>query len=235
MTDAGKRKTFLDTVLGGLLTVSAKYRDQIYAWEVINEPIWLCRGFGPLSVPIWAAREPELTDGQMSDFLKDATGRIDAAHFPSTVGHRYFDDLHRYPTGRLPQFHDYNEHSFWAAIAPGYSSDPPQIRGGGLFSGETVPILGEFDSSHNRFGDPWAKDLGAADTTLTRLALLAGEGCQTAIIWADFDGAKEGRISTVTKAAEDAIVQASDVIKLLPDTRAYIAAYTHGTVPPPGE
>jgi hypothetical protein len=235
MTDPAKRTTFLDTVLGGLLAVSARYRDQVYAWEVINEPVWLCRGFGPNSVPEWSSRQPELTDQQMSDFLSDAVGRINDAGFQSTVGHRYFDDLSRYPTGTLRQFHDYNEHSFWSTIAPGYSNDPPRIRGGGLFTGSQKTILGEFDSSHNRFGDPWAKDLDNGDTTLTRLGLLAREGCELALIWPDLGGAKPGRVAESTLAAERKAIDASDVIKLLPDTRDGIAKFTGGTAPPPGE
>jgi hypothetical protein len=235
MTDPAKRKIFLDTVLGSLLAVSAGYRDQVYAWEVINEPIWLCRGFGPNSVSEWGPRQPELTDQQMSDFLSDAINRINNVGFQSTVGHRYFDDLSRYPTGLLRQFHDYNEHSFWNTIALGYSNDPPQIRGGGLFTGNPKPILGEFDSSHNRFGDPWAKDLRGSDTTLTRLGLLASQGCEMAFIWPDLGGAKRGRVPASALTAEQNAVDASDVIKLLPDTRDYIAKFTNGTTPPPGE
>jgi hypothetical protein len=49
ITDPLKRKVFLDTMLVGLLEVSAKYREQIYAWEVMNEPVWLCLELSPLS------------------------------------------------------------------------------------------------------------------------------------------------------------------------------------------
>src|SRR5206468_2474602 len=42
ITDPSKRKVFFDTMLVDLLDISAKYREQIYAWEVMNEPVWLC-------------------------------------------------------------------------------------------------------------------------------------------------------------------------------------------------
>jgi hypothetical protein len=233
--DPDKRKIFLDTVLGNLLAVSSQHREQIFAWEVINEPFWLCRGYGALTSSGWLARRPEVTDEQMHDFLDDATKRIEAAHFSSTVGHRYFDDLDRWPTGSMPQFHYYAERSSLDSRASGYSNDPGQIRGSGLFSREPKPIVGEFDSSANRFGDPWAKDLGPRDTTLTRLQLLQEQQCDTAVIWYDYSDAKPCRVAQETLDQELTAVKTSDVIKLLGDTRRYIASFTGGTPPPAGE
>lgn len=229
--DPAKRKTFLDTMLAELLAASAAYRDQIYAWEVVNEPVWLCLDIGALSVPEWSPRQPEVTWSQMTDFLNDATGRINSAGFQSTVGHRYFDDLARFPTGSMPQFHYYGEHHWYAVGA--YKSDPPKIGGGGLFGGRK-PFLGELDSSRNRFGDAWS-ELGRADSTEERLRLLAREGCDLALVWPDLAGAKSGRVPAATIKAEQALVDTNDVLKLLSATRSEIVAYTKGTLPPAGE
>jgi hypothetical protein len=239
LTDPAKRKVFLDTMLGGLLAVSAKYKDQIYAWEVINEPYWLCFAYGPLSSTVWSKREAEVTDQQMADFLTDALQRIAAAGFASTVGHRFFDDLQSFPAGTVPQFHYYAEHSFWATAGSyaglNTTSDPAQISGSGLFSADPKPIVGEFGSSANRFGDPWAKDLSTNDTTLTRLRLLQSQGCDLALIWGDLGGAQPGKASADALTAERGQIDQSDIIKLLPATRADIATFTGGVVPPAGE
>jgi hypothetical protein len=218
MRDPVKRKVFLDTMLAELLSASAAFKQQtgsapILAWEVINEPVWLCVGFGPLSNPKWLPRQAELTDSQMTDFLSDAIKRIEAAGFRSTVGHRYFSDLKKYPTGNMPQFHYYAEHPF-----PGYT-DPAQIQGQRLFSGDSKPFLGEFDSARNRFGNPWP-ELRIDPSTTARLKLLENEGCEIALIWSDLPD-------------NDVTVVKKDIIKLIDVTRMEIAAYTHGVLPPP--
>lgn len=227
--DKDKRKVFLDTMLAELLAASAPFKSQIYAWEVINEPCWLCSQYGPLSIQPWISRPPEVTDGQMSAFLEDAVGRINKAGFPSTVGHRYFSDLRRYPTGTVPQFHYYAEYRWYI------QSDPDGITGNNLFSGNPKPILGEFDSAANRFGDAWTKDLGGKDSTVERLKLLDKEGCDLAMLWPDFAGGKSGRVSASQLSAENALMMKNDVIKLLEVTRMSVAAITKGTLPPSGE
>src|SRR4029077_9925844 len=91
--DPRKRKVFFDSMLVGLLDVSAKYRDQIYAWEVMNEPVWLClAAFSPLSPSWWFDRVPEVSFAQMSDFLQEGIARINNYKFASTVGHRFRGD-----------------------------------------------------------------------------------------------------------------------------------------------
>ena len=186
ITDAPKRRVFLDTMLVGLLKVSAKYREQIYAWEVMNEPVWLCLGFSPLSP--WHGRKPEVTFDQMSAFLKGAIARIDSSKFESTVGHRFRADLDKFPTGSVPQFHYYAKPFLGTGISLGpYKMDPPRIIGQHLFQkGPKEAILGEFDSDLNRFGGPWTPDLGSKDSTLNRLNLLRLAGCKLALLWPDY-------------------------------------------------
>ena len=77
--DPVKRKLFLDTMLGTLLEVSKDYPQQIYAWEVANEPFWMSFEYGLNSVPSTKKRRPEVNVAQVQAFLKDATARIEAA------------------------------------------------------------------------------------------------------------------------------------------------------------
>ncbi len=231
--DPAKRKVFLDTMLAELLATSIPFKEQIFAWEVINEPVWLCQDIGPLSTPNWASRIPEISWSEMTDFLNDALKRIKDAGFESTVGHRFFDDLKRFPTGSIPQFHYYCEHR-WYAVGS-YKSDPENIKGANLFGGNSKPILGEFDSAENRFGESWKKDLGSTDSTAERLRLLEREGCDLALIWPDLGGAKEGRVSPTTLQPEIDAVNKNDVIKLLGTTRQEIVNHTGGTMPPVNE
>jgi hypothetical protein len=229
---------FLDTMLGELLAASVPFKDQICAWEVINEPVWVYQGAGPLSRPEWAPRIPEVKREVMNAFLEDALARIEAAGFRSTVGHRYYSDMKQMKAGNMPQFHYYNGYTTAGQRLPGMRGDPRQIRGQKLFEGAPKPFLGEFDSRSDRFGEPWDEDLPNSDSTLERLRLLEREGCELALIWPELGGAKEGRVASGTIAAERKEIDGSDTIKLLPETCRSIAAYTGGVAPParpPGE
>jgi hypothetical protein len=241
--DPAKRKVFLDTMLAELLAASTSHKDQIYAWEVINEPIWLCRPYGALALNPPFQHTPEVTDDQMTEFLNDAIKRIEDSGFRSTVGHRYFADLGKFPTGGVPQFHYYAEnplHAFQAYPLPapavlrrpaglrgGYSgyADPPQIRNQRLFSGNPKPILGEFDSARDIHGDPWPDPelRNNSHSTVARLSLLESEGCGLAMIFPDLSDKDPANKPFIDK----------DVIKLLNVTSAEIAAFTKGVLPPP--
>jgi hypothetical protein len=220
--DPTKQKTFLDTMLNELLQASVPFKDQIYAWEVINEPVWMYLDMGANSFPRnWAPHIPEVTFGELKTFLDDAVQRIDKAGFRSTVGHRYFSDMSALPKGTAPQFHYYADNSIfrWASRGGGYPSDPGKIAGGNLFSGTPKPFLGEFGSDHNSgLTRPWSSDFSSGDTTRARLDLLAKESCELALIWPDRDPIVTG-----------------DPIKLQQDTRKGIIAFTGGKLPPAGE
>ena len=228
--DPHKRKQFLDTVLAELLAACSEFKEQIFAWDVINEPVWLCRGFGPLSSPLWNPRVPEVSPPQMTDFLTDAIKRISKARMDSTVGHRYYADLARFPTGSIPQFHYYAENHWYkpqyndpAGIDGKKLFDPVKITGIPEFGDRRVkPILGEFDSDFNPHGEPWPDLHGKKDSTYERLALLSQEGCDLSLIWPDLSD----KLTIVVKG---------DVIKLREETRKMIRRYTKGTLPPPNE
>jgi hypothetical protein len=214
ITDKTKRGAFLDTVLKELLSASQDFPAQIYAWEVINEPFWLCHPFGALAGNPPITHPPEVSVADMKSFLTDALQRIEAANFASTVGHRYFTDLSIFPAGTAPQFHYYAKHPLY----PGYS-DPEQIKGQHLFSTNPIPFLGELDSDLNVNGNPWP-ELGSGDTTLARLRILESEKCPLAMIWPDLPD-------------NIPLVATKDIIKLADKTRTQVAAFTHGVLPPP--
>jgi hypothetical protein len=221
--DPAKRKIFLDTMLAELLQASQPFKDQIYAWEIVNEPVWMYLDFGANSFPRSSVPHiPEVTLGELKGFLDDAVQRINNAGFSSTVGHRYFSDATRLATGTAPQFHYYADNGYARALtsALGYPMDPSKIAGSNLFAGNPRPFLGELGSANNvGLARPWASDFAAAsDTTRARLDLLAKEGCDLALIWPDRDP-----------------IGNDDPIKLQQNTRKAIVDFTGGILPPANE
>lgn len=242
--DDAKRQMFLSTVLSPLVKVAAKYKEQIYAFEVINEPYWCYSPIGPLSnVPaeemkaaqkanpdsfVGFARRPEVTEDEMNRFIGEAIEVIDGAGLPSTVGHRFYQDLTtreslswesispprsiKYYLGTKPQFHYYTK------FLAGWG-DPAQIQGNGLFGPAKFPkpFLGEFDSALNVFGKPWPELPGDKDTTFNRINVIEREGCELAMLWPDQAELKGSK---------------PDRLKLALPTREAIVKYTGGVLPP---
>ena len=98
------RQNFIKYMVQGFIDLSTPYKDQILAIEVINEPIWNMRTFKPDRKPGHV-----ITEQAMSDFLIECCTKIEDANFDSTVGHRFYEDCKKYPTGTLAQFHYYPE------------------------------------------------------------------------------------------------------------------------------
>src|SRR5262249_34953519 len=82
-SDPSIREHFLENVFEPLLQASESHRDVVYAWEVLNEPVWCT--INPFT------RVSCATPG----FLDGALARVAAHGFPSTVGHRFARDLDR--------------------------------------------------------------------------------------------------------------------------------------------
>jgi len=198
-----KRDMFLDTVLEEFLKISSPYREQIYAWEVMNEPVWNTKPHGSV-VP------KSLTEEVMTEFLRAALDRIERAKFPSTVGHRFYSDFKRFPntTGTKRQFHYYAK-----------PDDPQKIP---PFS-ETNAFIGEFNGSNDGdgafFDQSWSwPELGeeyrydAETRTFRRLKLLEDKGYPLALVWPD-DGPRGVK---------------ADALKFSDRVRAGIVDFTHG-------
>lgn len=235
--ESAARQVFLDTILAELLAASKGFEKEIYAWEVVNEPIWCCIDFGPLSRSEWVPRTAEVTIDQMKLFLEEATARIDKTGFRSTVGHRYFDDLISFPTGKLPQFHYYAADQWYNRIG-GAKNDPPMK---GLFKGKTKPIFGEFAPvpsirTKDKAYATWKYDPPQTDSTLARLKLLEKEGCDVALIWPDvpdkFDPNKYDQKDHDFVRKLVKMVLERDILKLTNKTRTEIVSYTGGKLPP---
>ncbi|MGZ8393980.1 MAG: hypothetical protein ACXWWJ_04340 [Nitrospira sp.] len=191
--DAVKRNTFLFTVLADFLSVSQHYRDFIYAWEVINEPVWdVC------NLPFTPSEPPHIPYVQLNGMIAFITLALDwikDKKFPSTVGHRYLSDLSILPTGTLPQFHYYAEH-----VGP--FGDPPTLP---TAHTAKAGIIGEFGALVGKgyesrqtppkasYGSPWDQDFpdhrdrDPSRTVLERLSLIKLLGYDLALAWPDLD------------------------------------------------
>jgi len=176
---AAVREAFFETVLDPFLAVGKRYADQIYAWEVMNEPYWNCHFIAP---PLYRGslralpRIPLVKSLDMKAFLEGALRRIEAAGFESTVGHRFYKDLERWPGGTRRQFHYYARRILGLGD-PGRIPDYAET--GGAF-------IGEIDSGTGH-GNLWP-ELGGADRDpeqrlFERLRLLDKKGYKLALVW----------------------------------------------------
>src|SRR6187399_338846 len=112
VNDAATRRGFFDQVLKPFLAISRPFRDVVYAWEVQNEPIWNVTEVRLTSLVTGYQRGvaggTTVSKPAMRAFLQEAIDIIEgfdvAPRFHATVGHRFRQDLERFPTGTLRQF-----------------------------------------------------------------------------------------------------------------------------------
>lgn len=175
--DAVLQREVLTQTLGHFLEVSARYRDVVYAWEVMNEPIWNVTRLAQRS----AAGGRTTSARAMAAFLARAIDSIEQAGFPSTVGHRFVRDWSRYPTGTVRQFHFYPTGVFGRALID--RKLPPFAR--------TRAILGEFGvQAPGEQGELWPELRGAdaggtRQRTRARLGHVRDKGYELALLWPD--------------------------------------------------
>ena len=113
-TDTTKRALFFEHVLKPALKLAQPFKSQVFAFEVINEPIWNVNLLKPAGPTVGNRVIPEAT---MKEFLEQACTLIEDAGFRSTVGHRFFEDCLKFPTGTVAQFH-YYPHTATVPITP---------------------------------------------------------------------------------------------------------------------
>lgn len=215
--DAAAREAFFESLLDPFLAVGKRYAGQIYAWEVINEPYWNCCFISP---PIYRGRFnvlpriPLVKADAMRELLEAALRRIEAAGFESTVGHRFYSDLKRWPGGTRPQFHYYAKTLLWFG-------DPKRIpdyaETGGAFVGEIDAGLG--------FGKLWP-ELGGVDRdperrVIERLSLLERKGYKLTLLWPEQEWCCP---TDPAKWDEDL----ADPLKLTEEAKAGIRRFTKG-------
>lgn len=171
--DLAKREAFFERVLEPLLDISVKYRDIIYAWELINEPEW-CTNLRPLAPAQMPPDEKQAVPLEiMRDFIVEGVRRINArGAFRSTVGFAHYATLDKWDSAALGvtlhQFHYYaqNKHAL-----------PPHT-----FFDEYPCFIGEFASAVERDW-PELKKQGLQQTITHRLNWVAEKGYPAAFLW----------------------------------------------------
>jgi hypothetical protein len=186
---------FFSQVLDPFLSIASSYKC-IFAWEVINEPIWDTSAAHATFLTTWKTKRPALVlhpdvlPATMETFINEALSRISKAGFASTVGHRYFDDLAALPTGMWRQFHYYPD----TVKLPGLPSislpytDPYPLPD----FATSQSFIGEFSCTlpGNNQGGAWPELNGADTVNVTtavyeRLRLLNHKGYGLALVWPD--------------------------------------------------
>jgi hypothetical protein len=173
VTDPAKREAFFDNVLEPLLDISVKYRETIYAWELINEPEWCTNPhhLAPSQIPPGEKQSVPLEI--MRDFIAEGVRRINSRYaFRSTVGFAHYETLHEWDSAALGvtlhQFHYYaqNKHKL-----PAHT-----------FSDEFPCFIGEFASAVERDW-PELKKQGLQQTIINRLNWVVEKGYPAAFLW----------------------------------------------------
>jgi hypothetical protein len=215
-----KRDVFLNTMIQSLLNVAKGYRDQIFAIEVMNEPI-----HNLIRPSITAVVGPkDLKQSEMTDFLNAVLQKIRAemgSDFPTTVGHRLWSDLSTLPTGSKPQFHYYGEPSKFGIVS--WDPDPLPSHPGNIFLGELGSMhQGQFSVEH---GKPWPElkgaDIPADKIVIERLKQLARKDYPLALVWPDL---KDYQMANPADNGKD-------TLKLSPGKIAQVKAFTEGRYP----
>jgi hypothetical protein len=171
--DSDKRKIFLETLLDPLLTVSEPYWDVIYAWEVMNEPTY--------ANSILMPESGYVTEATLTSFLTEAIDLITKHGLPSTVGHRWFSDLKKYPTGSKPQIH------FYATLLdPFLPLTPLAFLGEFGSKDQSQGSGGAFDADQSKRWPEMLGDDEDPDTFLqARLQQLEQLKYELALVWPD--------------------------------------------------
>jgi hypothetical protein len=185
VTDDAIRTTFFDQVLEPLLDDAARFASTICAFEVMNEPSWLTGRFWPdfafTKPTTWRPITAPVTDDQLIKFLADGVARIDRRNlFPSTVGHRLFSEMTKYPRGTKPQFHYYPRST---------NHDPSELPDPKTTGLPVEPFLGEFGATPFH-GGGWneCKGLdvgGTAQRVEQRLIAINAKHYGLALLWGD--------------------------------------------------
>ncbi len=176
VSDAMKRQLFFERVLDPLLDISMKYRDSIYAWELINEPEWVTGRF-----PLFREKRGNrnVTLKEMKSFIAEGIRRIHARLLPdgsrafqSSVGFAHWRTLDRWDASELgitlDQFHYYAQDG---SVLPQH----PSTR--------KIPcVVGEFATAAGRSW-PDLLSLGMDQTVANRLRCIEGKGYPACFLW----------------------------------------------------
>jgi len=218
---------FITGMVEPLVKASLAFKDSVWMWEAVNEPVW-----NTIDAPFVGrphagnADFADCTKNEMARFIRRCLDVFEGQGFDSTVGHRFLSDLSGpMPTGTKPQFHLYGAGGARSIVN---LDDPDPIPGfgnakvKGAFIGEfgAAPGGGSVDvMGFKEPGDPWPECDGADNdrklTCFARLKVLARKGYQFAFVWPDRNAGEPG-------------VVAEDELKLTADAQASIKKFTTG-------
>jgi hypothetical protein len=221
-----QRTAFLTGLLDPLVKASVPFKSTIFAWEVVNEPVWNTISAPFFGRPHTKSSGPDCDKQLMGGFILACRGVIESYGFDSTVGHRFQKDLFApMGTGTVAQYHYYGATSV-ARFLVGLD-DPDPIP---LFTepSSSQAFIGEIGTApggeRNQFGDEepgssWPECKGA-DTTrrsaaFERLKVLARKGYKLAFVWPDRSDKEPGVVN-------------DDELKLSSDVSESIKQFTRG-------
>ena len=174
--DPLKRNSFFDRVLDPLLACSMRYRDCVYAWEVINEPEWVVRqGRARLQ----GSADRVVSQEEMNGFIADGVRRIHSVRLPdgsrafaSTAGFAHWDSLNTWDAPKLGitlhQFHYYAQQNRALPECSSVAVSPC--------------IVGEFATAVEKDW-PDLKLQGVGQTTANRLSCIESRGYDSCFLW----------------------------------------------------
>jgi hypothetical protein len=147
--DPEKRRAFFDRILDPLLGLSMRYRDSIYAWELINEPEWVVRNFRPW----WRqGRDCKVSRKEMREFITEGLHRVNAweldtggSAFRSSIGFGHWESLDAWDAENLGitlrQFHYYAQQNRELPCFAGASDRPCVVGEFATAAGKDWPDL----------------------------------------------------------------------------------------------
>ncbi len=171
-------RPFFDAVLEPLLERSERYRDALFAWEVVNEPDWA-------ALPR-ANRDAWVPAEALSTFLLEGVRRIARRGFRASIGFiharpTWLPEETRHALQRLADRGEYlHQRHFYAREDLGMRL--PEARE----SAVTPCLLGELPTAQaHRWADPelWATECEPERYLEARLALVAERGYAGALVW----------------------------------------------------
>jgi hypothetical protein len=171
VVDKAKRVQFLDRVLEPLLDISARYRDAIYAWELINEPEWVC--YAPSLFSIRLDANKTVPQSEMQEFILAGIERVNRrGAFHSTVGFAHWDAIESWNSAGLGvTLHQYHYYAPDNRKLPGHD-----------YPDESQCFIGEFATKFHRGWPDLAKG-DMARTISARLKCVADKGYPSAFLW----------------------------------------------------
>jgi hypothetical protein len=221
-----QRTAFLTGLVEPLVKASVPFRSSVFAWEVVNEPVWNTISAPFFGRPHTRSSGPDCDKQLMGGFVLACTTIFQNNGFESTVGHRFHNDLFTpMGTGTKAQYHYYGATSVGRFL--GGVNDPKPIPDFTDPSSKQA-FIGELGTApggdKNQFGDeepgsPWDECNGRDTTRLAasfeRLAVLARKGYKLAFVWPDRSDKEPGVVN-------------DDELKLSSDVQASIKRFTTG-------